>query len=375
MKFTASTSALLKELQIVGGVISNNVVLPILEDFLFQLDGNSLKITASDLETFAASVVQVEASEGGEVAIPSRILLDTLKALPEQPLHFDINNDSHTITLTAQTGTYHLAGESAEDFPTIPEANEVEELNIDSAILHRALSKTLFATSSDELRPAMTGVSFEFSENGSTFVATDAHKLVKYINSGLKAGSYTSFIVPRKALSLLKNALVREGGDVKVAYNKSNAFFEINGVAMICRLIDSRFPDYSAVIPNNNENVLSVNRGDFEKALKRLSIYSNKTTYQVKLGIKNDQLHLSAEDRDFSNEANETLLCEYNGEDMEIAFNARFLAEVLNAMDSEQVLLKLSSPGKAGIIVPSENQEDEDLLMLVMPIMVGVNQY
>lgn len=375
MKFTASTSALLKELQIVGGVISNNVVLPILEDFLFQLDGNMLKITASDLENFAASKIQVEASEGGEVAIPSRILLDTLKALPEQPLHFDINNETQTITLTAQTGTYHLAGESAEDFPTVPESSEVEELSIDSNILHRALGKTLFATSTDELRPAMTGVNFELAETGVTFVATDAHKLVKYVNKDLKFGNYVNFIVPRKALNLLKNALSREAGTVKLAYNSSNAFFEIGGVQMICRLIDSRFPDYSAVIPNNNDNILAVNRADFEKALKRLSIYSNKTTYQVKLGIRKNELHLSAEDRDFSNEANETLLCEYNGEDIEIAFNARFLAEVLNAMDSEQVLLKLSSPGKAGIIVPSENEESEDLLMLVMPIMVGVNQY
>jgi len=376
MKFTVSTSALLKELQLVGGVINNNPVLPILEDFLFQLKGNTLQITGSDLETFVTSMVQVEAAEEGEIAIPSKILLETLKALPEQPVHFDINNETLALSIIAQTGKYHLAGESAEDFPEIPLTSEdTSEISIPVASLQKALSKTLFATSTDELRPAMTGVNFEIDTNGATFVATDAHKLVKYYNSNITHTEYTNFIVPRKALSLLKNALTSASGDVSIEYSSSNAFFDISGMGITCRLVDARYPDYSAVIPQNNTNILTVNRNDLEKAIKRLSIYSNKTTYQVKIKVSSGQIHLSAEDLDFSNEANEKMMCEYNGEPMEIAFNARYLAEVLNAMDGENIHLKLSNPGKAGIIVPTESEEGEELLMLVMPIMVSVNQY
>ncbi len=371
MKFTISTHTLLKELQILNGVISNNTVLPILEDFLLRLDGNHLHISASDLETSMSTILAVEGGEDGEVAIPSKILLETLKALPDQPLHFDINDEVHTVSLTSATGTYHLSGESGEDFPNIPSPNGTTEVNVDNAVLLGAISKTLFAVSNDELRPSMTGVNVELTEDGAVFVATDAHKLVKYRSKEVTSDEYTSFILPKKALTLLKNVLSREAGTVKIDYNNTNAFFKVGDVELICRLIDAKYPDYNAVIPLNNPYLLTVDRSDLEKALKRIAIYSSRATYQVKLGLNNTELNLSAEDPDFSNEATEKLTCEYNGEPMEIAFNARFLAEVLGIMDSSQVNIQLSTPNRAGVIVPSEKDENEDLLMLVMPIMMN----
>ena len=371
MKFIVSTQNLLKELSILSGVIGTNSVLPILEDFLMDLTGNELKISASDLETSISSVVQVDGDEDGIIAIPAKILLDTLKALPDQPLSFDINVETFTVAIGSATGAYNLIGESGEDFPTIPTRDGVNEVNIDSKILHNAITKTLFATSTEELRPAMTGINVELSEDGATFVATDAHKLVKYKNKAIKSAEYTNFIVPRKAMGLLKNALVQQAGDVNISYNSTNAFFNIGGIDLICRLIDAKYPDYNAVIPINNPSTLTINRSDLEKALKRIAIYSSKTTNSVKLSIKSDHLKLYAEDRDFSNEAQEQLNCEFIGEPLDIAFNARFLAEVLNVLDSEQVVVKLSTPNRAGVVVPTETEEDEDLLMLVMPLMIN----
>lgn len=371
MKFTVSTQALLRELQMMSGVISTNTVLPILEDFLLQLKGNALRIFGSDLETSMSTVLQVEGAEDGEVAIPSRILLDTLKALPTQPLHFDINNDVYTVSITSATGTYNLSGESGEDFPNIPEPDGVKEIMIDAPLLSKAINKTLFAVSNDELRPSMTGVNVEFTENGTTFVGTDAHRLVKYTIKSLKSPEHTSFIVPRKAFGLLKNTLNQVSGDVKIAYNNTNAFFNVGDVELICRLIDAKYPDVNAVIPTDNPNLLTINRTDLEKALKRISIYASKTTYLVRLGMNGENLQLSAEDRDFSNEAQEKLTCNYTGDPMEIGFNSRFLAEVLGVMESDQVAMQLSTPSRAGVIVPTDSSEDEDLLMLVMPIMLN----
>ncbi len=373
MKFTTSSQAFLKELQLLSGVIGTNSVLPILEDFLLQLEGNKLRIFTSDLETSMSTILEVEGSEDGEIAIPSKILLETLKALPEQPLDIEINNDTFTVCIVSSNGKYNLIGESGEDFPNIPEPSEVKEVGMNSELFEGAIKKTLFAVSNDDLRPAMTGVNIELTENGAIFVATDAHKLVKYKNSSIKSDTYTSFIVPKKAMGLLRNVMSRGDDDVKIAYNDTNAFFNIGKVELICRLIDGKFPDYNAVIPVNNPHTLTMDRKDFERALNRISLYSSRSTYQVKLNINKTTVALLAEDRDFSNEAYEQLNCEYDGEPMEIAFNAKFLAEVLNVLDSDQVSIKLSTPSRAGLILPSEKSEDEDILMLVMPIMMNVN--
>lgn len=371
MKFTVSTQSILNELNTLSGAISSNSVLPILEDFLFELNDNILTISASDLETSMSSGMEVEASEGGKIAIPAKILLDTLKALPDQPLDFDIDEESYSVAITSQTGHYKLVGENCDDFPEIPEAKEVSEVTMGADILLNAISKTLFAVSNDELRPAMTGVFVSIDQSGTIFVATDAHKLVRYNNSSTTHSEFSSFIVPRKAMSLLKNALIKAEENVTISYNSTNAFFNFGRTHLICRLIDSKFPDYNAVIPKDNNNYLTIGRIEFQNALRRISIYASKTTYQVVLGIDSEELTLSAQDVDFSNEAKETINCQYDGEPMNIAFNAKFLVEILGVLDTDEIIMQLSTPSRAGLIVPAEQNENEDLIMLVMPIMMN----
>ncbi len=371
MTFSVSSSELLKRLQIAGGAISNNVVLPILEDFLFKLEGNILTITASDLETTIVTEIEVMPDTPGMVAVPGRILMDTLKALPDQPITFKSDEKNFAISITSSYGNYKLAGEDGEDFPELPKAEKVDSFSLPAEVLVQAISKTIFATSNDELRPAMSGVLFEVDFGSIKMVATDAHKLVKYTFNGIKSNVNTRFIVPKKVLNQMKSSLPSKS-DIKVSFNKSNVFFETDGVHMICRLIDARYPDYNAVIPTDNPNKLSVNRADFHSSLKRISNYANKTTNQVVLDIANNNLSISAQDLDFSNEAKENISCVYEGEDMRISFNAKFLAEMLGVLSSEEVHLNMSFPNRAGILLPGETSEGEEILMLVMPVMLSV---
>jgi DNA polymerase-3 subunit beta len=371
MKFIVSTSTLLKSLQTISGVINSSSVLPILEDFLFSIHSGKLTVFATDLETSMSTELKVEAKDNGRIAIPARILLDTLKTLPEQPLTFSVDNKTFAIEITSETGHYKLSGENPDDFPKIPQPEAVTEINLPTAALSNAIAKTIFAVSSDDLRPAMTGVLFQVSPDGVTFVSTDAHKLVKLVRTDVKAAKPAQFILPKKALNLLKGALVDSEAGTNVSYNKSNAFFTFEATKLMCRLIDATYPDYNAVIPQNNPNKLTINRMEFQNAMRRISIYSNKTTYQVILSIAGSELKISAQDLDFSNEANERLTCSYEGSDMEIAFNARFLIEMLGVLDSNEIEIELSSPTRAGILRPTEKKDNEDLLMLVMPVMIN----
>lgn len=371
MKFIVSTTSLLKGLQTIGGVINSTSVLPILEDFLFDVKGGKLTIFATDLETSMSTVVNVETKDKGRVAIPAKILIETLKTLPEQPLTFSIDEKTFGIEITSETGRYKLTGENPEDFPKIPEADGVTEINMQGTVLSGAIAKTLFAVSNDELRPAMTGVLFQVSPEGLTFVSTDAHKLVKLKRNDVRAPKETQFIVPKKALNLMKGAVPNNDTVVNVSYNKSNAFFTFDSTNLICRLIEANYPDYNAVIPINNPNKLTLNRLEFQNALRRISIFSNKTTYQVILNIAGSELKISAQDLDFSNEANERLTCSYEGADLDIAFNARFLIEMLGVLDSGDVEIELSTPTRAGVLRPVDKNEGEDLLMLVMPVMIN----
>ncbi|MEZ4983911.1 MAG: DNA polymerase III subunit beta [Saprospiraceae bacterium] len=370
MKFSVSSSDLLKRLTIASGAISSNPVLPILEDFLFTINNNTLQITASDLESSITTSIEVMADKDGSVAVPAKILLETLKALPQQPVTFSVNDDNFGIEITSAYGKYKLAGENGDDFPALPEADEVDTVTVASRSLLRGIGNTIFATSSDELRPAMTGVYFQVDFNKVVLVATDAHKLVKYAFSDVSSDVSTSFIVPKKALNLLKSALP-DGGEVKMSFNKANAFFSFGDTNLVCRLIDARYPDYNAVIPVDNPNVLSVSRSDFQNSLKRIAIYANKTTNQVLLNISDGSLNVSAQDLDFSNEATEQLTCSYDGEPLSIGFNAKFLAEMLGILESDEVRLEMSSPTRAGILLPSDESQDEEILMLVMPVMMG----
>ena len=373
MKFIVNSAYLLKQLSNINGVITTNPVVPILENFLFELEKGGLTVTASDLQTSMITELQVESKEKGSIAVPARILLDTLKNLPEQPVTFSIDESTYSVEIISDNGRYKLSGENATDFPKVPTVSNDFTAEISSDVLSRAVNNTIVATSNDELRPAMTGVYVNLGDKNTTFVATDGHRLVRYRRTDVKSENGNAIIIPRKALNLLKATLPAENTEVVLNFNMANAFFKFGNIRMICRLIDERFPDYENVIPSGNNIKMTIGRNDLLGALKRISIYANKTTHQVRLKITGSELQISAEDLDFSNEANERLSCEHDGEDIEIGFNAKFLVEMLGNMDSEQIRLTMSAPNKAGVILPAEKDAAEDILMLVMPVML--NQY
>jgi DNA polymerase-3 subunit beta len=371
MNFIISSSALLKNLQRIGGVLNSSNSLPILDNFLFELDNGTLTISASDLEnTMKTSVQPDEAREEGRIAIPAKLLLDTLKNFSDQPLSFSIDGSHFGIEISSDYGKYKLVGQNPDDFPKSPELENTETLAVNGEIIASAIDKTLFATGNDELRPVMSGVFCQFSPEKLIFVATDAHKLVRYGRNDSNASKASDFILPKKPLNLLKQNLTGEE-EVKINYNETTARFSFGSIELTCRLIDGKYPNYEAVIPVENPNVLTVDRLSFLNSIKRVSIFSNKTTHQVKLKVAGSELTLSAEDLDFSNEAKERLTCNYAGDDMEIGFNARFLLEMLNHISTTEVILEMSEPNKAGILLPSGNEnEQEDILMLVMPVMI-----
>ncbi|MEZ4918030.1 MAG: DNA polymerase III subunit beta [Saprospiraceae bacterium] len=370
MKFSVSSSELLRQLQLASGAIGSNPVLPILEDFLFDIKSKILTITASDLETSISTSLEVVADDDFQVAVPAKILLETLKALPQQPITISINEDNFGIEITSSYGKYRLAGEKSDEFPDIPQPDSVDTVKVNSKYLIEAINKTIFATSNDDLRPAMTGVYFQVDFNKLTCVATDAHKLVKYSTHNLAGEVATSFIVPKKALNLLKNALPAEE-TVTLSFNSANAFLSLMTSVWFADWIDSKYPDYNAVIPVENPNSMKVDRLDFQNSLKRIAIYANKTTNQVALDISDKSLTVSAQDLDFSNEATEQMTCNYEGEPMRIAFNAKFLVEMLSVLECEEIQIELSKLSRAGILTPIEENTEREILMLVMPVMLN----
>jgi len=371
MKFIVSSSVLLKQLSGINGVITTNPVVPILENFLFEINEGSLTITASDLQTSMITELEVESKESGNIAVPARILIETLKNLPEQPVTFTIDEETYSVEISSDNGRYKLAGENATDFPKVPTVTDDFSVTMSTDVLGSAINNTIFATSNDELRPAMTGVYMNLTDTNTTFVATDGHRLIRYRRVDVASDNGNAIIIPRKALNLLKTTLPSENTDVSVEFNVSNAFFKFGNIKMICRLIDERFPDYENVIPSDNDNKMIIDKGEFLSSLKRIAIYANKTTHQVRLKITGSELQISAEDLDFSNEANERLSCEHDGGDIEIGFNAKFLIEMLNNLDTDKIELLLSEPNKAGLITPQDKDDNEDILMLVMPVMLN----
>ncbi|HBY70163.1 MAG TPA: DNA polymerase III subunit beta [Flavobacteriaceae bacterium] len=366
-----SSSYLLKQLQVLGGIINNNNTLPILDNFLFNLDGSSLTVSASDLETTVSSKLEVESNEKGSVCIPARLLLDTLKTFPEQPLTFTVE-ENNTVEISSNHGKYALAYADGEEFPNAVELSDPSSTVLQGDVLATAINKTFFATGNDDLRPVMSGVFFQFSTEGLTFVATDAHKLVKYTREDLTASETAEFIMPKKPLNLLKSILAGSEEDVTIEYNESNAKFTFENTEMVCRLIDGKYPNYEAVIPKENPNKLSIDRNQFLNSVRRVSIFSNKTTHQIRLKIAGSELNISAEDVDYSNKAEERLTCDYQGDDMQIGFNSRFLTEMLNNLTSDDVSLEMSLPNRAGILTPVDGlDEGERVTMLVMPVMLN----
>lgn len=371
MKFIVNTNQLLQKLQSISGTIVAKPVIPILDHFLFDIKEGKLTITGTDLETSMSTSLDVQAEEDVQIAVPSKMCMETLKALPNQPVTFTVSEDKNAIELKSEFGRYKLVGQNASDFPKIPETTSENSFNMPAGVLSSSIAQTIFASGNDELRLSLTGVYVQLYRDNAVFVATDANRLVKVERSDVRPGVETSFILPKKALNLLKSNLPQDDTETKVDFNDSNAFFAFGDVKLICRLIDERYPDYKAVIPTDNPNKLTLNRQDFLNSVKRISIFGNKTTNQINIKITGSELTIYAEDLDLSNEAVERLGCDYAGEDMEIGFNSKLLIEMLQNLSTPEILIELSTPSRAGIILPSENIDDESLLMLIMPMMIA----
>jgi DNA polymerase-3 subunit beta len=371
MKFIVSSSYLLKQLQVLGSVINSSNTLPILDNFLFELDNNRLIVSASDLETTMSATLEIDSTSQGSVAVPAKLLLEILKTFPEQPLTFTVEENS-TIEISSNSGKYALAYAPGDEFPKSVILDEPSSTVVPAEVLATAISKTIFAAGNDDLRPVMSGVFFQFSPEGLIFVATDAHKLVKYSRTDVKASEVADFIMPKKPLNILKGILGVTDSEVKIEYNDSNAVFSFDSYMLVCRLIDGKYPNYEAVIPKENPNKLHIDRTQFLNSVRRVAIFSNKTTHQIRLKIAGTELNISAEDIDYSNKAEERLTCDYQGDDLQIGFNSRFLTEMLNNLQSDEIQLEMSLPNRAGILTPVDGlDEGEVITMLVMPVMLN----
>ena len=374
MKFIVSSLKLLKNLQALSGVIGTKNTLPILDDFLFQLTENELKITTSDLDvTMSVSMVPDMVEGTGEVTIPARLLLEIMKNFPDVPITINVDNNTLAVELIAGEGRYKLAGHKSDEFPQLPVMTDTSVWEIPADVLARGFEKTVFATGVDEIRPIMSGVFMEMTENYLTFVATDAHKLVRYRRMDVKSDVVASFIMPKKHINQLKSILATMADEpVRIEVNKTNGSYVFGDYVLICRLLEGRYPNYEAVIPKANPNQLTIDRQTFLSAIRRVAVFSSKATHQVRFRITGQEIMLTAEDVDFYNEAKERLACSYTGDDMEIGFNSRFFQEMLGNFDSNEVKLEMSAPNRAGILTPVDNEnEAEDLLMLLMPVMLN----
>ncbi|MBI1183422.1 DNA polymerase III subunit beta [bacterium] len=371
MKFIASSSTLLKKLSQLNGVVSTNAVIPILEYFLFEVESGILTVTSTDLETSMRSSIPVESKEECRIAVPAKLIIDFLKTLPEQPITFTVSPDNNNIELTSDKGRYKISGESPDDFPRMPEVEDASKIELSVPVLQTAIYSSMFAISNNELRPAMTGLYFDFTGGTAKWVSTDSNKMVKYTRTDIEVEQDASFIVPKKALNLLKGTLPNEDVLLQLFYNNHNAQFKFNDFTMVCRLVDEKFPNYQGAIPQESPYTLIINRQELLGSLKRMANFSNKTTYQVRFKLAGNELQITAQDIDFSNEAFERLSCEFDGEDMEIGFNARFLSEMLSVIDTDDVRIALSEPSRPGIIKPSSSADEEDLMMLLMPIVLN----
>jgi DNA polymerase-3 subunit beta len=371
MKFIVNSLGLLKQLQLLNGVLNSNNTLPILDNFLFEMKQDELTLSASDLETSMTTRMAIQCKEEGMIAVPAKLLLDILKSLPDQPLTFDVDGKSFGIEITSDNGKYKLTGQNGDEFPKAPAMGASKALLIGADVLNRAISKTIFAAGNDDMRPIMSGVFFEIEPESVRFVATDAHKLVRMTRSDI-GGESAAFIVPRKPLNLLKGALSSLKSEVNMQYTENNAMFTFENVTLMCRLIEGKYPNYEAVIPKENPFKLTIDRLDFLNSIKRVSIFANRSTNQVRLKLTGSEIQLSAEDLDFANEAHEQLACTFVGDNMEIGFNSRFLQDMLNNLDANNVHVEMSAPNRAGIITEVEKSfENEDILMLVMPVMLN----
>ncbi len=373
MRFDVSSTALLSRLQSISKVIASKNSLPILDSFLFNLEGNKLTMTASDSETRLVTSVDVMNAQGsGVFAVSAKILLEPLKELPEQPLTFDINDDNLEIFIHFQNGKYNFIGQKGDTYPQQkPLGQNVVSILVDAQTLLNGISRSIFATADDELRPVMNGIYFDIHPDNLTFVASDGHKLVRLRNLSVKSAEKASFILPKKPANLLKAVLAKESEMVTIKFDDNNAYINCTNFEMVCRLIEGRFPNYNSVIPQNNPHKVIIDRLSFLNALKRVSVFSNPASSLVKLQLKENQMKVSAQDIDFSTAAEELIACQFTGVELSIGFKATYLIEILNNINSTEVVVELADPSRAGLIIPAENEENEDLLMLLMPMMLN----
>ncbi|AZI68239.1 DNA polymerase III subunit beta [Kaistella daneshvariae] len=373
MKFIVSSSELQKALQTVSGVISNSQSRPILENFLFEIEKDILKVTASDGETTLITSLDVKSDAEGKIAVPAKIFQEFVKTYGEQPLTLSVKDaedgNGKLLEILDEKDNFAVALDHAEDYPEIPEFDAAQKVTISAGILSEALSNILFATSNDSLRPVMTGVLFQFKEDETNFVSTDSHRLVVYKRTDLINAEPVEFIMPKKPLSIFKSILASANEDVSIEFNENMAKFTFGNNIWICRLIDGKYPNYSAVIPKENPNVLTINRNLLLSSIRRASIMSNKSTNQVRFKLSGNILHLHAEDTEFANKADMQIPCDYNGEDINIGFSSKFLTEMLSVLSAEDITMKMSQPNRPGIIEPVDGLEDEEkILMLSMPV-------
>lgn len=375
MKFVVSSTELLSHLASISKVINSKNTLPILDNYLFLLEDNRLTVTASDLESTLITSLELENTSGtGLIAVPAKIMNETLKEFPEQPLTFQMDPETFAIDIFSQNGKFSIVGQNGDDFPQQPMLNEgmASAINVNHSVLLSGINKTLFATADDELRPVMNGIFIELSEDDMKFVASDAHKLVRYKRFDAKAEKAASFILPKKPAALLKSLLPKEDFDVKLEFDDKNAFFTLSNYKLICRLVEGNYPSYNSVIPQNNPNKLIIDRVEFYNTVRRVSVFSNAASNLVRLKLTENQLVVSAQDIDFSISAVERLNCQYEGDDMEIGFKSTFLQEILSNLSATDVKVELSDPTRAGLLLPAENEhEEENVLMLLMPMMIN----
>ncbi|MCS7029115.1 MAG: DNA polymerase III subunit beta [Bacteroidia bacterium] len=376
MKFIVSSQLLYKHVNYVSRVVPSRPVLPILEYFLFELNQGQLTITATDLEVTMTTSLPVESQDQGKIAVKAKILTETLSKLPEQPITIKFDEETRAIEINSDSGKYKQVGENPNDYPQPHTVDKGIQVQMPAALLLKGISSTLFAVSKDDMRPAMMGVLFHFTPQGLNFVATDAHCLAKYAFSDITTPEEYRIIIPEKALTILQRVLQSsENNIVTIEFNQSSAAFYLDGTRMNCRLIEERFPDYQNVIPVDSPNQVIVNTDSFIKALKLVSLYSNAHTHQIRLKIQGNMLTLNAEDLEFANEASEYIPCGHEGEDMEIGFNANMLLNVVSNIPSKETTFMMSTPNRACLVVPTENDANESLIMLIMPVMLSSPSY
>ena len=373
MKFVVSSATLLNHLQAISRVINSKSTLPILDCFLLELKGNELLLTAADSETRLETKVEVTESTGnGSLAINAKNLLDPLRELPDQPLTFEVNDETLEVFIYYHNGKYNFVGVKSDEYPVPRDLNDTAmTLQIDSSTLLNGINKTVFATADDELRPVMNGIYFDITADDLTFVASDGHKLVRVITKDAKGEGRSSFILPKKPANLLKTILPRENGDVEIKFDENNAYISMPTYKMVCRFVEGRYPNYNSVIPTNNPNNVVLDRLSFVNTLKRVAVFSNPASSLVKLQLAEDKIVVSAQDIDYLTAAEEIIPCNYNGIVMNIGFKAIFLIDILNNIPSTEVNLELSDPSRAGVITPTENADNEDMLTLLMPMMLN----